>query len=102
MLSRLFFLILSYRTYLAGKWHLGLYQWESTPTFRGFDHHFGYWNGMEDYWAHSMSAHGAQLPLNLSDSLLDLHKDTEIVSNMCGIRNMIFFLQNLKVLVQNR
>jgi len=36
-----------YKTYGVGKWHLGMYNNASTPTKRGFDHFYGYFNGYE-------------------------------------------------------
>lgn len=51
-----------YRSYIVGKWHLGCYNFASTPTHRGFETFYGYWNGMEDYYAHEIGG------------LRDLHK----------------------------
>jgi arylsulfatase A-like enzyme len=35
---------------MVGKWHLGYSSLEYTPTYRGFDHFYGYYNGFIDYW----------------------------------------------------
>ena len=40
-----------YRTYLSGKWHLGL-QEESRPHNHGFDHWYGHLAGCIDYFSH--------------------------------------------------
>lgn len=44
---------LGYTTRIVGKWHLGSYKKEYTPTFRGFDSHLGYWTGHQDYFDHT-------------------------------------------------
>lgn len=42
---------LTYQTYLAGKWHLGLNE-TSRPHHHGFDHWFGFLAGCIDYYSH--------------------------------------------------
>ncbi|XP_054154799.1 uncharacterized protein LOC128953337 [Oppia nitens] len=43
-----------YATHAIGKWHLGFYKRQYTPTYRGFDTHFGTWGGYGDYYNHTM------------------------------------------------
>ncbi|KAJ8909740.1 hypothetical protein NQ315_013544, partial [Exocentrus adspersus] len=45
-----YFKDMGYSTYLVGKWHLGYSRWNETATFRGFDHHYGYYNGFISYY----------------------------------------------------
>ena len=40
---------------VRSKWHLGFYNWASTPTFRGFDSFYGFYEGSEDYFKHTTS-----------------------------------------------
>jgi arylsulfatase A-like enzyme len=42
-----------YTSHAIGKWHLGIWNWGYTPTYRGFDSFFGYYGGGEDYFTHS-------------------------------------------------
>nr|XP_050849642.1 arylsulfatase B [Vespula vulgaris] len=44
---------LGYSTHIVGKWHLGFYKKEYTPTYRGFNSHVGYWSGHHDYFDHT-------------------------------------------------
>ena len=41
-----------YRTAIIGKWHMGLARAVFLPESRGFDHHYGHYLGMIDYFSH--------------------------------------------------
>nr|XP_018918144.1 PREDICTED: arylsulfatase B-like [Bemisia tabaci] len=43
---------LGYTTRMIGKWHLGYYRQPYIPLNRGFDSHFGYYNGLMGYYNH--------------------------------------------------
>jgi arylsulfatase A-like enzyme len=52
-------------TAIVGKWHLGEFQPAYRPTQRGFDHQYGLWFGMIDYFTH------------LRNQQLDWHRDDQ-------------------------
>jgi len=52
-----------YETAICGKWHLGEFDPAYRPTHRGFDHQYGLWFGMIDYFTH------------MRDGVLDWHRD---------------------------
>ncbi|XP_044260600.1 arylsulfatase B-like [Tribolium madens] len=67
---------LGYKTHLVGKWHLGAAYRQDTPLGKGFDSHFGYWNGFVgyfDYLAFSKMDNGTLI------KGLDLHDQFEPV-----------------------
>lgn len=54
-----------YETAIVGKWHLGEFQEAYRPTKRGFDHQYGLWFGMIDYFTHKR------------DNTLDWHRNDQ-------------------------
>lgn len=41
---------------MVGKWHLGFAYERVTPVGRGFDSHFGYWNGYVGYFDYTITS----------------------------------------------
>ncbi len=56
-----------YATSIVGKWHLGHSRPEYLPMSRGFDHHYGHYNGEIDYNTHMQSKFGG----------FDWHRDNQ-------------------------
>ena len=55
---------LGYATHAIGKWHLGDFAPQLTPTGRGFDTFYGYYDGAEEYFSHTIK------------NYVDLHNDS--------------------------
>jgi len=51
-----------YATGMTGKWHSGLYDLQYHPNNRGFDHYFGFLNGIQDYWDWNLDLNGTNMP----------------------------------------
>jgi arylsulfatase B len=43
----------NHTSHAIGKWHLGNHRAKYLPTHRGFETHYGYWTGKEDYFQHT-------------------------------------------------
>ncbi|CAN7998706.1 unnamed protein product, partial [Ixodes hexagonus] len=67
---------LAYSNHMIGKWHLGYHKESYTPTRRGFDSFYGFYNGGEDYYSHEM--------LLADDAGLDFWAGTTPVRNETG------------------
>ena len=59
-----------YRTYIIGKWHLGLSTVNHWPNQRGFDYFYGFVIGDNHYWSKKYGRH------------LDLFENNEVVTNI--------------------
>ena len=60
-----------YKTHAVGKWHLGFHMKKYTPEARGFDTHYGYYTGNEEFWNHTSPCWGCG-----NYTALDLHHAT--------------------------
>ncbi|XP_035694672.1 arylsulfatase B-like [Branchiostoma floridae] len=73
---------------LRNKWHLGFCNWNFTPTYRGFDSFYGYYNGAEDYYTHVV-ANG-----------LDLRDNKDVVKTKSGQYGTYFFTDRVVDIVE--
>ncbi|XP_049513041.1 arylsulfatase B, partial [Dermacentor silvarum] len=87
---------LGYSTHIVGKWHLGYSTIEYTPTCRGFDTFFGYYNGAAYYFNHSLKWQG--------HCGLDLWRNvgyrTRPVTNLDGVYSTDAFTEEAKQIIR--
>ena len=70
-----------YKTHLVGKWHLGHYTSVSTPTHRGFDSFFGFYNYGHDHFNHT------------HDGFLDLFEGEKVARGYKGQYTSHLYMQ---------
>ncbi|XP_064643223.1 arylsulfatase B-like isoform X1 [Lineus longissimus] len=66
-----------YATHMVGKWHQGFCNWDYTPTHRGFDSFFGYYNAQIDYYSHKVD-------IPLFGNGIDFRDNEKAVTNQNG------------------
>ncbi|XP_022918215.1 arylsulfatase B-like [Onthophagus taurus] len=71
---------IGYATHFVGKWNLGQSRWNDTPTHRGFDHHFGFFNGWTSYYDYltTVTVNGKEY------TGFDLRRDTQPAWDLSG------------------
>ena len=86
-----------YATHYVGKWGLGMHKWEYTPTYRGFDSFYGFYNNAENYFTHFVPASPDYLttdnfvPRNFIYHGLDFRNNDQVVKNKWGIYSTTLF-----------
>ncbi|KAI4462998.1 arylsulfatase [Holotrichia oblita] len=82
---------LGYTNRIVGKWHLGSWKLEYTPTFRGFDSHLGFWTGHHDYNDHTA--------METDFWGLDMRNNTEVAWDLHGQYSTDIFTQEAVKLI---
>ena len=83
-----------YATHIVGKWHLGMCNWEYTPTYRGFDSFYGYYNGAEDYFYHNLTVHE-------DFGGIDFRNNTKPVTDRGGAYSTNLFTAAIEQIINN-
>ena len=76
-----------YSTHAVGKWDLGMHKWEYTPTYRGFDSFYGYYNAAEDYYEHTVGR------------WIDFRNNTKPVTDQNGTYSTFLFTKAVEQII---
>ena len=78
-----------------------MYNNASTPVHRGFDHFYGYFNGYEDYWSHSVALGAIPGVEPVQNGFLDLHDDGELVRDKNGTYGPEIFSERVTAMIED-
>ncbi|KAM7304208.1 arylsulfatase B [Ixodes scapularis] len=101
---------LGYVSQMLGKWHLGFYKKEYTPTMRGFQKHIGSWGTFVDYYSHWIVT-GLDFRQGLSEGRefdgkyyteLMAEEATKVIENHPQEKPLFLYLAHLAPHVANR
>ncbi|XP_077515245.1 arylsulfatase B-like isoform X2 [Amblyomma americanum] len=85
---------LGYESHLIGKWNLGYYTEDVTPSRRGFDSFYGFYNGEEDYYTHTITYE--------NHTGLDFWLNTEPLWSASGKYSTTLYTERAQYLIANR
>jgi len=90
-----YFKEIGYKTHIVGKWHLGYFDEKYVPTNRGYDTHFGYYQGCGDYFDHTYS-NGDRTRNKWG---LDFWNNTKVVKNCYGKYSTELFAEQAEKII---